>query len=313
MNYSGEVIGAMVNGCRLQLRYELISQNRFTSTSTLKLSLYVYKSTSGRIFNMESHSAYYILQGQKVYSGFDLNGVGLFLLASKTIEVSHLSGEDLALMISASWFPNLPTFNNSTLIVQGYITLPAMKPIINATKITIMEKGNDGYESFYPKNHALNVDRLTKNISYIDGEDLLTTLQNTANMFIAPTGENFYQSSLTNLNNSSYMCGVDNFIAVFTPYNPNADHYMFMQVSYDGGKTWQTGSYYNSNVDTQINIILGAEAVKIKEGGFEVLVVGQSDASSIVANSYKILFMPFSNTVPYSVNMFSGNKIPLTV
>lgn len=305
-----DVDGDTSNEWGAQLEYSYISQNIEQNYTTLSLTLKVYCPVSSS-YNQYNNSAYYILQDSgKIYQKYSFTQ-GWHTIGSKLINIYHNDDGTKTTTLYGYWDSGIKT----QLSVSKTVTLPTIpkKNSVRGTSICIMKKENNTYNPYYPKNHALNVDRQTKNISYIDGEDLLTTLQNTANMFIAPKGESFYSINLSNINDTSYMCGVDNFIAIFTPYNPDATHYMNMQVSYDGGKSWKTGAYYNSNTVTQINVILGAEAVQMSNGHFEVLLMGQANASSIEASSYKIEFSPTSSNVYVSVNEFSGSKIPLTV
>ena len=60
--------GASGSGWKLRLDYT-VTQDRAANTSSLRLRLYLYANTTGS-YNLEKDSAYYVLQGQKVYQTY---------------------------------------------------------------------------------------------------------------------------------------------------------------------------------------------------------------------------------------------------
>lgn len=79
--------GASGNGWKLRLDYT-VTQDRAANTSSLRLRLYLYANTTGS-YNLEKDSAYYVLQGQKVYQTYQYTAPGWYLLGERTVTVRH--------------------------------------------------------------------------------------------------------------------------------------------------------------------------------------------------------------------------------
>lgn len=79
--------GASGNGWKLRLDYT-VTQDRAANTSSLRLRLYLYANTTGS-YNLEKDSAYYVLQGQKVYQTYQYTVPGWYLLGERTVTVRH--------------------------------------------------------------------------------------------------------------------------------------------------------------------------------------------------------------------------------
>lgn len=173
--------------------------------------------------------------------------------------------------------------------------------------IIINEKADDGNISYYPENNAYNVERTTRDISYINGNTLLEVLQDMSNKYIAPHGDFWEDTGLKGLNDESVICSVLNFVCILTPFNEGDLHEINILISFDGGKSWDMGSYSNSNTEYRINKILGAEAHY--SGTYEVVLIGVAGSDSAGASTYKMQFSP-GRSVPYKVNKFT-NQISL--
>lgn len=79
--------GASGNGWKLRLDYT-VTQDRAANSSSLRLRLYLYANTTGS-YNLEKDSAYYVLQGQKVYQTYQYTSPGWYLLGERTVTVRH--------------------------------------------------------------------------------------------------------------------------------------------------------------------------------------------------------------------------------
>lgn len=175
--------------------------------------------------------------------------------------------------------------------------------------IIMQQKTGNTYSPYYSKNNAQNVIRLSKEISYIDGNTLLEVVQNIANTYIAPHGEIWQSVSNSLLDNNSVICGYNNFICILTPYNQGEVHQINMIVSFDGGMSWNEGYYSNSNINFRINYILGAEASLGNDGLYEVVFVGIATSDATEATTYKAQFKE-NSSIPYVITKFN-NQIDL--
>lgn len=82
--------GASGNGWKLRLDYT-VTQDRAANSSSLRLRLYLYANTTGS-YNLEKDSAYYVLQGQKVYQTYQYTAPGWYLLGERTVTVAPWGG-----------------------------------------------------------------------------------------------------------------------------------------------------------------------------------------------------------------------------
>lgn len=181
--------------------------------------------------------------------------------------------------------------------------------------IIIRKKEDNSYVPYYPTNHAQNVLRPEKDISYIDGDTLLEVIQDIANTYISPKGEQWTECNVSSLfiNNTSFMCGDGNYVVIFTPYDDEDLHIMYIQYSLDGGRRWYVKEYTNNNSDTKISIILNAVA-QIYDSDLYVILCGKSLATSNIVNTYLIKFNNGSYTnqsIRCKILRFSGDRIVL--
>ena len=99
--------GASGNGWKLRLDYT-VTQDRAANTSSLRLRLYLYANTTGS-YNLEKDSAYYVLQGQKVYQTYQYTAPGWYLLGERTVPAFR-QGYPCDLMIKSSVKPHRAFF-----------------------------------------------------------------------------------------------------------------------------------------------------------------------------------------------------------
>ena len=93
--------GASGNGWKLRLDYT-VTQDRAANTSSLRLRLYLYANTTGS-YNLEKDSAYYVLQGQKVYQTYQYTAPGWYLLGERTVTVRHGADGNGSVQLGGQW------------------------------------------------------------------------------------------------------------------------------------------------------------------------------------------------------------------
>ena len=102
------------------------SYTQSTSATTITLTLKVYDAT-GSSYNNNTNSAYYIIQGTKIYQTYSFSSKGWYTIGSKTITVSDTSATSLN--VSAMWCSNNETtWTPYSLSVSGTITFPQITP-----------------------------------------------------------------------------------------------------------------------------------------------------------------------------------------
>ena len=90
------------------------------------MTLKVYDAT-GYSHNGDTNSAYYVIQGQKVYKTYNFSSAGWYTIGSKTVKVTNTSATSLN--VSAMWCSNNETtYTPYSLSVSGTITFPQIAP-----------------------------------------------------------------------------------------------------------------------------------------------------------------------------------------
>lgn len=124
------------------------SYSQSASATTINLTLKVYDAT-GTSHNSNTNSAYYVIQGQKVYKTYNFSSVGWYTIGSRTIKVTDTSATSLN--VSAMWCSeNETTYTPYSLSVSGTITFPQIAPpppsvnIISVKNIPEFIAGYDG-------------------------------------------------------------------------------------------------------------------------------------------------------------------------
>lgn len=124
------------------------SYSQSTSGTTITLTLKVYDAT-GYSYNEDTNSAYYVIQGQKVYKTYNFSSAGWYTIGSRTIKVTNTSATSLN--VSAMWCSNNETtYTPYSLSVSGTITFPQIAPpspsvnIISVQHIPEFIAGYDG-------------------------------------------------------------------------------------------------------------------------------------------------------------------------
>lgn len=102
------------------------SYSQSASATTINLTLKVYDAT-GYSYNRDTNSAYYVIQGQKVYQTYNFSSAGWYTIGSRTIKVTDTSATSLD--VSAMWCSdNETTYTPYSLSVSGTITFPQIAP-----------------------------------------------------------------------------------------------------------------------------------------------------------------------------------------
>lgn len=124
------------------------SYSQSASGTTITLTLKVYDAT-GSSHNGDRNSAYYIIQGQKVYKTYNFSSAGWYTIGSRTIKVTDTYATSLN--VSAMWCSdNETTYTPYSLSVSGTITFPQIAPpspsvnIISVQHIPEFIAGYDG-------------------------------------------------------------------------------------------------------------------------------------------------------------------------
>lgn len=102
------------------------SYSQSASATTITLTLKVYDAT-GYSYNGDTNSAYYVIQGQKVYKTYNFSSAGWYTIGSRTIKVTDTYATSLN--VSAMWCSNNETtYTPYSLSVSGTITFPQIAP-----------------------------------------------------------------------------------------------------------------------------------------------------------------------------------------
>lgn len=102
------------------------SYSQSASATTINLTLKVYDAT-GYSHNGDTNSAYYVIQGQKVYKTYNFSSAGWYTIGSRTIKVTDTYATSLN--VSAMWCSdNETTYTPYSLSVSGTITFPQIAP-----------------------------------------------------------------------------------------------------------------------------------------------------------------------------------------
>lgn len=124
------------------------SYSQSASGTTITLTLKVYDAT-GNSHNGNTNSAYYVIQGQKVYKTYNFSSTGWYTIGSRTIKVTDTYATSLN--VSAMWCSNNETtYTPYSLSVSGTITFPQIAPpspsvnIISVQHIPEFIAGYDG-------------------------------------------------------------------------------------------------------------------------------------------------------------------------
>ena len=124
------------------------SYSQSASATTINLTLKVYDAT-GYSYNGDTNSAYYVIQGQKVYKTYNFSSAGWYTIGSRTIKVTDTYATSLD--VSAMWCSNNETtYTPYSLSVSGTITFPQIAPpppsvnIISVKNIPEFIAGYDG-------------------------------------------------------------------------------------------------------------------------------------------------------------------------
>ena len=115
--------GASGNGWKLRLDYT-VTQDRAANSSSLRLRLYLYANTTGS-YNLEKDSAYYVLQGQKVYQTYQYTSPGWYLLGERTVTVRHGADGNGSVQLGGQWVSDVESsWTPASLSVSAAVALP---------------------------------------------------------------------------------------------------------------------------------------------------------------------------------------------
>lgn len=128
--------GASGNGWKLRLDYT-VTQDRAANTSSLRL--YLYANTTGS-YNLEKDSAYYVLQGQKVYQTYQYTAPGWYLLGERTVTVRHGADGNGSVQLGGQWVSDVESsWTPASLSVSAAVALPRiLRPsVLRAAELTL--------------------------------------------------------------------------------------------------------------------------------------------------------------------------------
>ena len=130
--------GASGNGWKLRLDYT-VTQDRAANSSSLRLRLYLYANTTGS-YNLEKDSAYYVLQGQKVYQTYQYTAPGWYLLGERTVTVRHGADGNGSVQLGGQWVSDVESsWTPASLSVSAAVALPRiLRPsVLRAAELTL--------------------------------------------------------------------------------------------------------------------------------------------------------------------------------
>ena len=130
--------GASGNGWKLRLDYT-VTQDRAANTSSLRLRLYLYANTTGS-YNLEKDSAYYVLQGQKVYQTYQYTAPGWYLLGERTVTVRHGADGNGSVQLGGQWVSDVESsWTPASLSVSAAVALPRiLRPsVLRVAELTL--------------------------------------------------------------------------------------------------------------------------------------------------------------------------------
>ena len=130
--------GASGNGWKLRLDYT-VTQDRAANSSSLRLRLYLYANTTGS-YNLEKDSAYYVLQGQKVYQTYQYTSPGWYLLGERTVTVRHGADGNGSVQLGGQWVSDVESsWTPASLSVSAAVALPRiLRPsVLRAAELTL--------------------------------------------------------------------------------------------------------------------------------------------------------------------------------
>ena len=130
--------GASGNGWKLRLDYT-VTQDRAANSSSLRLRLYLYANTTGS-YNLEKNSAYYVLQGQKVYQTYQYTAPGWYLLGERTVTVRHGADGNGSVQLGGQWVSEEESsWTPASLSVSAAVALPRiLRPsVLRVAELTL--------------------------------------------------------------------------------------------------------------------------------------------------------------------------------
>lgn len=169
-----------------------------------------------------------------------------------------------------------------------------------SNNIQIKRKTNSGFVDVFPYNSGDNINRGENRVEYIEGNNAVEVIQNMANKYIEPSGENWKDCTnlLSNMrfNDDTVICGVRESVIALTPRENALLAIVYMN---DAIKVFP--------MNIILNKVLCAEAVVNENGVIGVLLIGLENITDLEAVTYFITFKP--NTSP--VYFVFDDKIPL--
>ena len=130
--------GASGNGWKLRLDYT-VTQDRAANSSSLRPRLYLYANTTGS-YNLEKDSAYYVLQGQKVYQTYQYTSPGWYLLGERTVTVRHGADGNGSVQLGGQWVSDVESrWTPASLSVSAAVALPRiLRPsVLRVAELTL--------------------------------------------------------------------------------------------------------------------------------------------------------------------------------
>ena len=119
----GSIYGAKSgNGWQLRLDYS-VKTEKALNQSRVSMALYVYANTTGS-YNQEEGSAYYVIQGEKVYAKYSYSSPTWYKLGEKTVTVGHKADGSQTVTLTGEWVSNAnSSWTPERLTVSGSVTL----------------------------------------------------------------------------------------------------------------------------------------------------------------------------------------------
>lgn len=160
--------------------------------------------------------------------------------------------------------------------------------------IQIQTKTDSGYQPIYPASDAAHIERNSKIISYLEGDNLTEIIQDTANKYLVPDNSHWFETVQgATLDSNSTMCVSDNFICVITSQLVDGVYTLYCTISHNGGITWGSTTYTPSSGNYILEVI-GIKCVRKTQIQYEVTIVGKTYLSDSTIITYQ-LYIPHNS------------------
>lgn len=158
------------------------------------------------------------------------------------------------------------------------------------SNIIVRAKQSDGsYAPMYPNNDAYHVKTATPIISYMHGNSVLENVQSTANNYLVPQYNQWFQNvDGVVLNTDSRLCTRDNFMCVVTPIlSEENDYNVYCTITHNGGVSWGQ-TVFTPSTDNYIVSIIGVECSRTQNFNYMITLVGRRYITDTTIFTYQL-------------------------